>query len=93
AAISSSRRAGKLTSNDMITKFFSISGMNVITSTYWNDVHGFSAEDVEKDEEGLQTMRNIGHNMAYYLKMRKLAKENGLADPIVEKGKSTHFIR
>ena len=93
AAISSSRRAGNLTSNDMITKFFSISGMNVITSTYWNDVHGFSAEDVEKDEEGLQTMRNIGHNMAYYLKMRKLAKENGLTDPIVEKGKSTHFIR
>ncbi|MEE3425041.1 MAG: flavodoxin family protein, partial [Erysipelotrichaceae bacterium] len=89
----SSRRAGNLTSNDMITKFFSISGMNVITSTYWNDDHGFSAEDVEKDEGGLHTMRNIAHNKAYYLKMRKHAKENGLADPIVEKGKSTHFIR
>ena len=93
AAISSSRRAGNLTSNDMITKFFSISGMPVITSTYWNDPHGFSGEDALKDEEAMQTLRNLGRNMAYYLKMRELAKENGLSEPEIEKKYSTHFIR
>ncbi len=93
AAVSNSRRAGSITSNDVILKFFSISGMNVITSTYWNDPHGFTPKDLEKDEEALQTMRNLGRNMAYYLKMRQLAKENGLKEPEIEKSHSTHFIR
>lgn len=93
ASISSSRRAGNITTNDVINKFFSINGMSIITSTYWNDVHGFTPEDVLKDEEGLQTMRNLGRNMAYYIKMRKLADENGLEKPEIEKGKRTHFIR
>ena len=93
AAIANSRRAGNITSNDVISKFFSISGMAIITSTYWNDPHGLSPEDVAKDEEGLQTMRNLGRNMAYYLKMRKLAEENGLEGPLIEKGNVTDFIR
>ena len=93
ASISSSRRAGNITTNDVINKFFSINGMSIITSTYWNDVHGFTPDDVLKDEEGLQTMRNLGRNMAYYIKMRKLADENGLEKPEIEKGKRTHFIR
>ena len=93
ATVACSRRAGNITANDVIMKFFSISGMNVITSTYWNDPHGFSGEDAEKDEEGMQTMRNLGRNMAYYLKMRKLAKENGLKQPKIEKEVYTHFIR
>ena len=42
--------------------------MPVVSSTYWNEVHGFSAEDVEKDLEGLQTMRNLGRNMAFLIK-------------------------
>ena len=92
ASISSSRRAGNITTNDVINKFFSISGMSIITSTYWNDVHGFTPEDVQKDEEGLQTMRNLGRNMAYYIKMRKLADENGLSLPIIENDTRTHFI-
>ncbi len=93
ACISNSRRAGNITTNDAIEKFFSISGMTIITSTYWNDSHGFTPEDALKDEEAMQTMRNLGTNMAYYLKMRKLAKENGLEEPQIEKGHSTHFIR
>ena len=92
ACIANSRRAGNLTSNDSISKFFSISGMTIITSTYWNDTHGFTPEDVRKDEEGLQTMRNLGRNMAYYLKTRELAKDQ-LKEPDIEKGNVTHFIR
>jgi len=93
AAISNSRRAGNITTNDVLSKFFSISGMTIITSTYWNDSHGFTPEDVLQDEEAMQTMRNLGRNMAYYLKMRKLAEENRLEEPAIEKQYSTHFIR
>ena len=93
ASISNSRRGGNITSNDVVTRFFSISGMTVITSTYWNDVHGEEPEDVLKDEEAMQTMRNLGRNMAYYIKARKLAKENGIEDPAIEKGTYTNFIR
>ena len=93
ASIAASRRAGNITANDMIQKFFSISGMAIITSTYWNDPHGFNGQDALKDEEAMQTMRNLGRNMAYYLKMRCLAKENDLKEPEIEKKYSTHFIR
>ena len=93
AAISNSRRAGNMTSNDALHRFFSISGMTVITSTYWNDTHGNTPEEVGQDLEGLQTMRNLGRNMAYYLKMRELAKEKGLKEPAIEKGNHTNFVR
>ncbi len=92
ASIANSRRAGNLTSNDTISKFFSISGMTIITSTYWNDTHGFTPEDVMKDEEGMQTMRNLGRNMAYYLRMREMVKDK-LDEPVIEKGNVTNFIR
>jgi multimeric flavodoxin WrbA len=92
ASIANSRRAGNLTSNDAISKFFSISGMTIITSTYWNDTHGFTPEDVMKDEEGMQTMRNLGRNMAYYLRMREMVKDK-LDEPVIEKGNVTNFIR
>ena len=93
AVISNSRRSGNLTANDAVSKFFSISGMSIITSTYWNDTHGRSRAEQLQDEEGLQTMRNLGRNMAYYLKMRRLAKENGLMEPVIEKDKKTDFCR
>ena len=93
AAVSNSRRAGNITTNDVINKFFSINGMSIITSTYWNDSHGFVPEDVLKDEENIQTMHNLGKNMAYYIKMRKLASENGIQEPEIGKEKFTHFIR
>ncbi len=68
AAVVSSRRAGSTSAFDEINKYFTISAMPVVSSTYWNEVHGFVAEDVEADLEGLQTMRNLGRNMAFLIK-------------------------
>ena len=74
----------------MLNKYFTISGMPVASSTYWNQVHGFSAADVEKDLEGLQTMRNLGRNMAFLIRAIAAEKEkSGL--PPVERGAFTSF--
>ena len=62
------RRGGNSASFDVLNKYFTISGMPVATSTYWNQVHGFSSGDVEKDLEGLQTMRNLARNMSFMIK-------------------------
>lgn len=88
AAVVSSRRAGSTTAFDEINKYFTISAMPVVSSTYWNEVHGFVAEDVEKDLEGLQTMRNLGRNMAFLIKAINAIK----ADiPTQERGLFTSF--
>jgi len=68
AAVVSCRRGGNTASFDVLNKYFSISSMPVASSTYWNQVHGFTAEDVKRDLEGLQTMRNLGRNMAFMIK-------------------------
>ena len=68
AAVVSCRRGGNTANFDVLNKYFTISGMPVVSSTYWNQVHGFSAEDVKKDLEGLQTMRNLGRNMAFLIR-------------------------
>ena len=68
AAVISSRRGGSTSAFDEINKYFTISSMPIVSSTYWNEVHGFTAEDVERDHEGLQTMRNLGKNMAFLIK-------------------------
>lgn len=75
AAVVSSRRAGSTTAFDEINRYFAICSMPVVTSTYWNEVHGFTRRDVEKDLEGLQTMRNLGRNMAFMIKAISLGKE------------------
>ena len=67
--------------------------MPVISSTYWNMVHGNKPQEVLQDKEGLQTMRNIGHNMAWILKCIELGKQNGLDKPHFESGEKTNFIR
>ena len=67
AAVVSSRRAGSTSAFDEINKYFTITAMPVVSSTYWNEVHGFTAEDVEADAEGLQTMRNLARNMAFLI--------------------------
>lgn len=67
AAVVSSRRAGSTSAFDEINKYFTISAMPIVSSTYWNEVHGFTAEDVEADAEGLQTMRNLARNMAFLI--------------------------
>ncbi len=68
ATIVSSRRAGSTSAFDELNKYFTIKSMPIVSSTYWNEVHGFTAEDVEDDKEGLQTMRNLGRNMAFLIK-------------------------
>ena len=75
AAVVSARRGGNTASFDVLNKYFSISGMPIATATYWNQVHGFTAEDVEKDAEGLQTMRNLARNMVFLMKVIADGKE------------------
>jgi len=77
AAVVSARRGGNTATFDALNKYFTISGMPVVSSTYWNQVHGFTAEDVEKDLEGLQTMRNLGRNMAFLIRAIAAEKEKG----------------
>ncbi|MBQ6233285.1 MAG: flavodoxin family protein [Clostridia bacterium] len=90
AAVVSCRRGGNTASFDVLNKYFTISGMPVASSTYWNQVHGFTAEDVKKDLEGLQTMRNLARNMAFMIRAIADAKEKyGL--PQVERGCFTSF--
>lgn len=93
AAIVSARRGGTTASLDALTKYFGITQMPVVGSTYWNMVHGRTPEDVLKDEEGLQTMRNVGRNMAWMLKCFALGKESGIALPQTETEYRTNFIR
>ena len=81
AAVVSCRRGGNTASFDVLNKYFTISSMPVVSSTYWNQVHGFTAEDVEKDLEGLQTMRNLARNAAFLIRAIAAEKEkNGLPE-------------
>lgn len=75
AAVISSRRAGSTSAFDEINKYFTISNMPIVSSNYWNEVHGSKKEDVLKDKEGLQTMRNLGKNMVFLIKSIALGKE------------------
>ena len=75
AAVVSCRRGGNTASFDVLNKYFTISGMPVASSTYWNQVHGFTAADVKKDLEGLQTMRNLAANMTFLMRAIADAKE------------------
>lgn len=67
--------------------------MPVVSSRYWNMVHGTSAEDVARDEEGLAVMRTLGHNMAWLLKSIQAGRDAGLAPPVQEPPARTNFIR
>lgn len=91
AAVVSSRRAGSTSAFEEINKYFTIASMPIASSTYWNEVHGFTAEDVEKDLEGLQTMRNLARNMAFLIKAIRLQKE-ATGIPPQEHDYFTHFM-
>lgn len=93
AAVVSARRAGTTASFDVLNKYFSINNMPIVSSQYWNNVHGFTAEDVQKDLEGVQTMRVLGRNMAWLLKCIEIGKQNGLTNPESEERARTNFIR
>lgn len=75
AAVVTCRRGGNTASFDVLNKYFSISGMPIASSQYWNMVYGGSAEEVLKDAEGLQIMRTLGRNMAFMIKSIQLGKQ------------------
>lgn len=93
ACVVSARRAGTTSTFDQLNKYFSLVQMPIISSQYWNMVHGACAEEVRQDLEGLQTMRTLARNMAYFLKCRELAQKSGLPLPQREKQVLTNFVR
>lgn len=93
AAIVSCRRGGASASYDRLNKYFGINSMPIVTSQYWNQVHGNTPEEVLQDEEGMQTMRTLGENMAWLLRCIEAGKASGVPDPSYEPGIRTNFIR
>lgn len=93
STVVSARRAGTIATYDQINKYFGITEMPIISSRYWNMVHGAKPEDVLKDEEGMQAMRILGRNMAYYLKCIEAGKKAGIELPKREKTILTNFIQ
>lgn len=93
AAIASARRSGTTASLDAIMKHFTINCMPVVSSNYWNMVHGNTAKDVLEDKEGCQIMENLGTNMAWLIKSLDIAKESGINKPNLPEKVWTNFIR
>lgn len=92
ASITVARRAGTTSTFDVLNKYASISSMPIISSSYWNMAFGAKKEDIHQDLEGIDTLINIGKNMAWILKCIELGKENGIEHPI-NKARKTNFIR
>lgn len=93
AAVVSCRRGGASATFDQLNKYFTMNSMPVVSSQYWNQVHGFTPDDVKQDLEGLQTMRTLGNNMAWLLKCIELGKQNDIKMPMSEEKILTNFIR
>lgn len=92
AVICSARRAGTTATYDQLIKYLGISQMPIISSFYWNMVHGNTPEEVLQDEEGLGTMRQLAHNMAFFLKCIEAGEEKGIT--LTQEAKPrTNFIR
>ena len=92
AAIVCARRGGTTAAFDVLNKYFTISGMPVASSTYWNMIHGAKPGDAQQDAEGIRTMRNLAKNMVFMMKSIALGKDSmGLPEP--EKKVFTNFIR
>lgn len=93
AAVVSCRRGGASAAFDRLNKYFTISNMNVVSSQYWNQVHGKVPEDVRKDKEGLQTMRTLARNIIWNLKNMEAGRAAGVEPPEYEAKEYTNFIR
>lgn len=93
AAVLSARRAGTTAAFDQLNKYFTISEMPVVSSRYWNMVHGVQPEDVKKDLEGLQIMRTLARNMAWLLKCKEAGMKAGVPLPVREEVIRTNFIQ
>lgn len=93
AAVVSARRAGTTAALDILNKYFTINNMPLVSSCYWNMVHGSCAEDVAQDIEGVQIMRRLGQNMAWLLKCIETGKNAGIVPAPSEPRTFTNFIR
>ena len=92
ASVVSCRRGGASATFDQLNKYFTISGMPVVSSQYWNSVHGNTPEEVLQDREGLQVMRTLARNMSYLLRCIELGKQK-YPLPETEPKEKTNFIR
>ena len=92
ACVVSCRRGGATATFDVLNKYFTINNMPVVSSNYWNEIHGNTAEEAAQDIEGIQTMRVLGNNMAWLLKCIEAGKAAGI-EPQKEKKVLTNFIR
>ena len=93
AAVVSARRAGTTAALEQLNKYFTINEMPVVSSRYWNMVHGAKSEDVAQDEEGMAVMRTLGRNMAWLLKSIEAGRAAGVEPPEQEPPVKTNFIR
>ena len=93
SAVASARRGGTTSTIDDLNKYFQINQMPVVSSCYWNMVHGNTPAEVQQDEEGLQIMRTLGNNMAWLLKCIEAGKAAGITTPQAEDKIKTNFIR
>ncbi len=93
SAIASARRAGTTATVDQLNKYFTISQMPIISGRYWNMVHGSTPEDVKQDKEGMQNMRFLARNMAWFLKCKEAGLKAGIEPPVQEEVIWTNFIR
>ena len=93
AAVVSCRRGGAATAFDQLNKYFTISCMPVVSASYWNQVHGNTPEEVLQDLEGMRTMRVLGENLAWLLRVIEAGRKAGVPEPVYEPQVRTNFIR
>ncbi len=93
AAVVSCRRGGATASFERLNKYFEMNNMPLVTSQYWNQIHGNTKEQALEDAEGLQTMRTLAENMAWLLKCIEAGRNAGVKEPVYEKKIATNFIR
>ena len=92
-AIVPCRSGGATAAFEQLNKYFSVTNMPVVSSNYWNMVHGNTPDEILQDKEGLQTMENLGKNMAWLLKCIEFSDKNGIKKPETEEKIMTNFIR
>ncbi len=93
ASVAIARRAGTSATLDQLNKYFTISQMPIISARYWNELHGQVAPQVNEDIEGMQNLRYLARNMAFFLKCKEAGLKSGISLPEEENVTYTNFIR
>ena len=93
ASVVCARRGCLSATFDQINKYMTISNMPVVSSTYWNSVHGHNGEEPKQDLEGMETMETLARNMAWILRCIELGKKNGIEHPVLDAPTRTNFVR